>query len=270
MNTAQLANKAQKIRQHVWEMIYLAQSGHPAGSLGVVDILTTLYFAPILNYQANQPDWTERDRFLLSNGHVCPALYATLAEAGYFKVEKLKTLRQLNSPLQGHPHLGSLPGIENTSGPLGQGLSQAIGLALSLKIDQKPNQVYVLTSDGEHQEGQTWEAYMFGSKEKLKNLTVIIDRNQIQIDGQTENVMPLENLKAKLASFRWYVLEADGHNFGDLIDKFQKAKNSKRPSVIIAHTTPGKGISFVENNYRWHGKAPNQEEFERGIKELSK
>ena len=249
-------------------MIYNAKSGHPAGSLGIVDILTTLYFLPVLRYQPKNPTWKERDYFLLSNGHTCPALYATLTEAGYFETEKLTTLRQIGSGLQGHPHYGSLPGIENTSGPLGQGLSQAVGVALGLKLDGLNNRVYVLTSDGEHNEGQTWEAYMMGAKHKLDNLTVIIDRNQIQIDGQTEKVMPLKSLKAKLASFNWYVLEADGHDFSDLADKFQKAKASKRPSVIIAHTIPGKGIKFIENDYKWHGKVPNEKEYYKGLEEL--
>ena len=268
MTLPELKKQATKIRQHVWQMIYVAQSGHPAGSLGVTDILTTLYFAPILKYQVKSPHWPKRDYFLLSNGHVCPALYATLAEAGFFNKSKLNTLRQLNSPLQGHPHVGSLPGVENTSGPLGQGLSQAVGVALGLKTDKKPNHVFVLTSDGEHQEGQIWEAYMLAAKYALNNLTVIIDRNLIQIDGKTEEVMPLERLKLKLASFRWRVLETDGHNFKDLIDKLQKAKESQRPSVIIAHTTPGKGVSFIENDYRWHGKPPSKKEYEKGAREL--
>ncbi len=268
MTLNQLAHQAQKIRLHVWQMIYNAKSGHPAGSLGIVDILTALYFLPVLKYQASNPTWQNRDYFLLSNGHTCPALYATLAEAGYFDTQKLTTLRQLESELQGHPHYGSLPGVENTSGLLGQGLPQAVGVALGLKLDGLNNRVYVLTSDGEHEEGQTWEAYMMGAKHKLDNLTVIIDRNQIQIDGHTEKVMPLESLKAKLASFNWHVLEADGHDFSDLADKFQKAKASKRSSVIIAHTVPGKGVSFIENDYRWHGKVPSEDEYERGLKEL--
>ncbi len=268
MTRPELKKQATKIRQHVWQMIYTAQSGHPAGSLGVTDILTTLYFTPILKYQAKNPQWPERDYFLLSNGHVCPALYATLAEAGFFSKSKLNTLRQLNSPLQGHPHVGSLPGVENTSGPLGQGLSQAVGVALGLKTDKKINHVFVLTSDGEHQEGQTWEAYMFAAKYALNNLTVIIDRNLVQIDGKTEEVMPLERLKLKLASFRWRVLETDGHDFKDLIDKLQKAKASQRPSVIIAHTIPGKGVSFIENDYRWHGKVPHEAEYYEGLEEL--
>ena len=268
MTSANLSHRAQKIRRHVWEMIYQAQSGHPAGSLDIVDILVTLYFAPILKYRAQQPQWPERDYFLLSNGHTCPALYATLAEAGYFPLSKLNTLRQLGSSLQGHPHYGSLPGIENTSGPLGQGLSQAIGVALGLKLNQQPNQVYVLTSDGEHQEGQTWEAYMFAAKKKLNNLTVVIDRNFIQIDGNTEKIMPLEKLKAKITRFNWQVLEADGHDYDDLSKKFNKAKISQQPTAIIAKTIPGKGIKFIENDYRWHGKAPNKKEYERGLKAI--
>ncbi len=268
MTIDQLTHQAYLIRHHVWQMIYQAKSGHPAGSLDVVDILTSLYFAPILRYQADQPQWPERDYFLLSNGHTCPALYATLAEAGYFNIDKLSTLRQLNSGLQGHPHYGSLPGIENTSGALGQGLSQAIGLALGLKLNQQSNHVYVLASDGEHQEGQIWEAYMFAAKKELNNLTVIVDRNFIQIDGRTETVMPLASLEAKITAFNWQVLKVDGHNFPNLINQLKQTKTQSKPTAIIAKTIPGKGIGFIENDYHWHGRVPNRVEYLKGLQEL--
>ncbi|MDP3733314.1 MAG: transketolase, partial [Candidatus Daviesbacteria bacterium] len=206
-----LEEKANLIRQDIIKMLLEAGSGHSAGPLGMADIFTALYFN-VLNHDSTKPDWQERDRLVLSNGHICPVLYATLAHAGYFPVSELKTLRKLGTRLQGHPHRGVLPGIETTSGPLGSGLSQACGMALAGLMDKKKWWVYCLTSDGEHDAGNTWEAVMFAGKNKLNNLTVIIDRNNIQIDGFTEGVMPLEPLKEKYEAFGWYVLEIDGHN----------------------------------------------------------
>lgn len=251
-----LSLMAAKIREDIIKELVAAGSGHSAGPLGMADVFTALYFH-ILQHDPKKPNWPERDRLILSNGHICPALYATLARAGYFPLEELKTLRKLDSRLQGHPHRGALPGVETTSGPLGSGLSQAIGFALAAKLDKRKHRVYCLTSDGEHQEGNTWEAIMFAAKNRLSNLTVIIDRNNIQIDGFTENVMPLNSLRAKYESFNWHVLEVDGHNFESIIAAAAEAKAiHEQPTVIIAHTIPGKGVDFMENDYKWHGIPP--------------
>jgi len=263
-----LVRKAQAIRESIITMLATAKSGHSAGPLGMTDVFTTLYF-DILKHDPHQPLWSERDRLLLSNGHICPVLYATLAEAGYFPKEELATLRRLNSRLQGHPHLGSLPGVENTSGPLAQGLSQACGVAYGLHMDQLPNRVYCLMSDGEYEEGQVWEAYLFAAKYKLHNLTVMIDRNFIQIGGLQETIMPLEPLAQKLQAFNWHVQEIDGHNFSEIRAACHSAeKTISQPSVIICRTTPGKGVSFMEDNYEWHGKAPTEDEAQRALAEL--
>jgi transketolase len=206
---------------------------------------------------------------LLSNGHICPVLYATLARAGYFPIEELKTLRKINSRLQGHPHRGSLPGIESTSGPLGSGLSQAIGHALAANLNSKKYRTYALLSDGEHNEGNLWEAILFAGKNRLSNLTVIIDRNNIQIDGATEDIMPLEPLREKYEMFRWHVLEVNGHNFEEIIAACAQAKAiHEQPTAIIAHTIPGRGVSFMENDYTWHGKPPTSEQGREALKEL--
>lgn len=259
---------ANQVRQDIVEMLVEAGSGHSAGSLGMADILTAFYFH-ILNHDPKNPNWSERDRLVLSNGHICPALYAVLAHAGYFPIKELKTLRKLNSRLQGHPHRGSLPGIETTSGPLGLGLSQAIGMALSLKMDKSKSQVYCLMSDAEHQEGNTWEAIMAAGKYKLNNLTVIVDRNNIQIDGFTEDVMPLESLHDKYTAFNWHVLEVDGHNIQHFISMVNEAKAVyEKPTVIIAHTIPGKGVSFMERDFLWHGVPPNKKQAREALREL--
>lgn len=259
---------ANEIREEIIKMLLEAGSGHSAGPLGMADIFTSLYFH-ILNHDPKNPDWEDRDKVVLSNGHICPVLYATLAKAGYFPMDELKTLRKLGSRLQGHPHRGALPGIENTSGPLGEGLSQAIGMALAARLDNKHHQIYCLTSDGEHQEGNTWEAIMLAAKYNLDNLTVIIDRNNIQIDGTTENVMPLENLRQKYESFNWYVIETDGNNIEGFVDAVRHARTvHEKPTVLIAHTIPGLGVDFMENNYTWHGKPPNDEEAKRALSEL--
>ncbi len=263
-----LEEKANQIREDIIETLLIAGSGHSAGPLGMADIFTALYFH-VLNYDPKKPDWPERDRLVLSNGHICPVRYVTMAHAGFFPMEELKTLRKINSRLQGHPHRASLPGMETTSGPLGSGLSQAVGMALAARMDKKRYRVYCATSDGEHDAGNTWEAILFAGKNKLSNLTVIVDRNNIQIDGNTENIMPLEPLKAKYESFNWHVLEVDGHNIEQFVDAVSEAKAIyEKPTVIMAHTIPGKGVSFMENDYNWHGKPPNKEEAARALSEL--
>lgn len=263
-----LEETANKIRESIIEMLEEAGSGHSAGPLGMADVFTAFYFH-ILKHDPKNPDWPDRDRLVLSNGHICPAQYAALAYAGYFPVEELKTLRKINSRLQGHPHRGSLPGLETTSGPLGSGLSQAIGMALAAKLDKKKYRVYAFLSDGEHDEGNLWEAVMFAGKNKISNLTALIDRNNIQIDGFTNDVMPLEPLKEKYESFGWHVLEINGHSFEQIVDAVNEAKViHEKPAVIIAHTIPGRGVSFMENDYLWHGKPPTKEEAIKALKEL--
>ncbi|OGY92633.1 MAG: transketolase [Candidatus Komeilibacteria bacterium RIFCSPLOWO2_02_FULL_48_11] len=269
-NIKKLNKIANNIRQNIITMLLKAGSGHSAGSLGLADVFTALYFN-VLKHDPKRPNWQERDRVILSNGHICPVWYATLAQAGYFPKRELWTLRQLGSPLQGHPRYHSAPGIENTSGPLGQGISVAAGLAYAIHELQKSHEnVFCVTSDGEHDEGQTWEAVMFAAKHKLPNLTVIIDRNNIQISGQTEQVMPLDSLKDKYQAFNWHVIEIDGHNMEEIIAALNKAKSIvERPVCVIANTIPGKGVDFMEYNYEWHGKAPNTEEAERALRQLS-
>jgi transketolase len=275
---AKLQKIALTIRQDILAMIYQAQSGHPAGSLGMTDLLTTLFNSGILRHDPQRPSWDKRDYFLLSNGHICPALYAVLAQQNYFPRVELEGFRKINSRLQGHPHFlmtnneldkHTLPGVEITSGSLGHGSSQAAGLAYGLQMDGRKNHVFCLLSDGEQQEGQTWEAYLFAAHHRLKNLTFIIDKNNIQISGKTQEVMSLADLKLKLIAFGLHVLEVDAHDYTDLQNKLQKAKNNtQQTSLIIAHSTPGKGVSFMENDYRWHGKAPNKKEFESAMQEL--
>lgn len=263
-----LEEMANTIRQDIISMLVEAGSGHSAGPLGMAEVFTALYFH-ILNHKPEDPNWPDRDRLVLSNGHICPVLYATLARAGYFPIEELKTLRKFGSRLQGHPHRGSLPGIENTSGPVAQGSSQAVGMALAAKMDKKRYQVYCIVGDGEQQEGQTWEAVMFAGKHKLDNLTFIMDRNNIQIDGFTEDVMPLENLKAKYEAFNWHVIEIDGHNIKQIVEACDEAKTIyEKPVMIIAHTIPGKGVDFMEWKYEWHGKPPNLEEAKEALRQL--
>lgn len=257
-----------QIQMLIIEMLLEAGSGHPGGSLGMSDIFTCMYFH-ILNKNPEEPLWGDRDRLILSNGHICPVLYASLAKAGYFPEDWLKTLRKIDSHLQGHPHRGSTPGIENTSGPLGEGLSQAIGFALTARLDKKDYHVYCMTSDGEHQEGNTWEAIMLAPKYKLDNLTVIIDWNNMQIDGHVTDVVPLDVMRLKYESFNWNVYEVDGHDMSAFVQAIKRAREVKeKPTCIIAHTIPGKNVSFMENNYLWHGKAPNKEEAEKALGEL--
>ncbi len=265
-----LEEMANRIRERIIDTLVEAGSGHSAGPLGMADIFTALYFH-VLNHNPKKPDWADRDRLILSNGHICPVRYVTMAYAGYFPIEELKTLRKINSRLQGHPHRTSLPGLETTSGPLGSGLSQAIGVALAARLENKKYRVYCITSDGEHEEGNTWEAAMFAGKmkHKLANLTVIVDRNNIQIDGYTEDVMPLEPLVAKYQAFGWHVVEIDGHNMTEFVDAVHEAEAIyEKPTVIIAHTIPGKGVSFMERDFHWHGKPPTKEEAKKALAEL--
>jgi transketolase len=264
-----LALVANTVRQDIMRMLVAAKSGHPAGSLGMADIFTALYFG-VMRHDPTNPAWDARDRLVLSNGHICPVLYASLAEAGYFPKEKLSTLRKLGSPLQGHPHRGTVPGIENSSGPLGQGVSMAVGMAIAGKREKKDWRVYCLMGDGEMNEGQVWEALMLAPKEKLDNLVAVIDRNNIQIDGTSDDVLPLEPLQGKLEAFGWNVITADGNNMNAVLHAFSMASSCEgRPSAIIAKTVPGKGVSFMEGKFGWHGKSPKPEEGDAALKELA-
>lgn len=270
LTITQLEQKANIIRKNIIKMLEAAGSGHSAGPLGLADILTALYFN-IMNLRPDDPEWDERDFFFLSNGHVVPVQYAAMAERGYFDVAELMTLRQFGSRLQGHPERILLPGLENTSGPLGSGLSQAAGVAYTLQYIDKNFQrnVYVVTGDGELNEGNIWEAAMFAGKYKLSQLTVFVDRNNIQIDGTTEDVMPLEDLAGKWRAFGWHVQEIDGHNIQSVIDAADMAKaTTARPSVIIAHTIPGKGVDFMEYDYKWHGMPPNKDQAKAALEKL--
>lgn len=259
---------ANRIRQEIIKMLLAAGSGHSAGPLGMADVFTAFYFH-ILNHDPKKPDWEERDRLILSNGHICPVRYATMAEAGYFPKEELSTLRKLGSRLQGHPERLRLPGVETTSGPLGSGLAQACGYAYAARIDERKFRVYAFCSDGEHDAGNHWEAVLFAGKNKLSNLTAVVDRNNIQIDGHTEDVMPLEPLEDKYKAFNWHVLHIDGHNFNEIVDAVNHAKAVyERPTVIIAHTIPGKGVGFMENKFEWHGKPPKEDEAKIALHEL--
>lgn len=253
-----LALKANAIRRTIVEMLTAAGSGHLAGPLGMADIFTALYFR-VLKHDAKKPDWDERDRLFLSNGHICPVRYATMAHAGYFPIEECLTLRKFGSRLQGHPERDMLPGVETTSGPLGSGLSQAAGYAYAARMDGKHFRVYCAMSDGEHEEGNTWEGMMFAGKYRLSNLVGIMDRNNIQIDGDTEDVMPLEPLRDKYEAFNWHVIEVDGHNIPQFIAACDEAAAIKeKPTLILAHTIPGKGIAEIEGDYRWHGNPPGK------------
>ncbi len=264
----EMALLATRIREDVIRMVSGAGSGHIAGPLDMAEIFTAFYFH-ILNHNPKRPAWPDRDRLVLSNGHICPVQYATLAHAGYFPVDELATLRQLGTRLQGHPHRGVLPGVETTSGPLGSGIAQAAGIALAARMDGKKWRTYCLTSDGEHEEGNTWEAVMFAGKLRLSNLTVVVDRNNIQIDGFTENIMPLEPFREKYESFNWHVLEIDGHSFEEIIAAVNEARAIyEKPTCIIAHTIPGKGVSFMENDYLWHSKPFKTGEAEKALHEL--
>lgn len=260
---------ANNIRQDIIAMLEEAGSGHSAGPLGLADIFAALYF-DILKHDPDNPDWDQRDLLILSNGHCAPVLYATLAHAGYFDKKELLTLRKFGSRLQGHPERVKLPGLETTSGPLGCGLSQGIGMALAHRIDdEKHRWVYVVMGDGEQDEGNIWEAAMLGGKEKVSNVIGIIDRNNIQIDGPTEHVMPLEDLSAKWSAFGWHVIEVNGNNIESFIDACSMARTIvEKPVVIIAHTVPGQGVDFMEYDFHWHGKTPDHKQAKIALHEL--
>ncbi len=267
----ELELKANEIRQSIISMLLEAGSGHTAGPLGMADVFTAIYF-DTLRHDPENPFWPERDRLMLSNGHICPVLYATMAHAGYFPVEELMTLRKFGSRLQGHPHREFLPYLETSSGPLGSGLSQAVGMAIADRMDNgaaTPRTIYCLLGDGELDEGNNWEAMMLGGKEKLHNLLAIVDRNNIQIDGYTEDIMPLDSLIAKWESFNWHVQEIDGNNIQEVINAIHTAKAVfEKPSVIIARTIPGKGVKEFERKFEWHGKTPDKEEAKIALDEL--
>lgn len=265
-----LETKANDIREDVIKMLEHAGSGHSAGPLGLADIFTALYFE-VMKYDPKKPNWDMRDIVLLSNGHCVPVQYAAMAHAGFFDRKELMTLRKLGSRLQGHPERTKLPGLENTSGPLGSGLSQACGVSLAMHMDetQYKRWVYVIMGDGEQDEGNVWEAAMLAGKYKLHNIIALTDRNNIQIDGPTESVMPLEDLRAKWEAFGWHVLEIDGNNMEAIIDAYAEAKAiENKPVMIIAHTVPGKGVDFMEYDFTWHGKPPDHEQAKKALHEL--
>lgn len=268
LNNDQLRERTRLLRINILKMIYAAGSGHPGGSLSSIDILAVLYHN-VMNHQPADPCWQERDRFILSKGHVCPALYAVLADCGYFPEQELFNLRKFGCMLQGHPCMDNTPGLEVSAGSLGQGLSIATGLALGAKSNQQSQRIYCLLGDGENQEGQVWEAAMTAGHYQLDNLCAIVDSNQLQIDGRVEQVMSIQPLADKWAAFNWHVIETDGHDMAQIETAFRLAREFKgKPSVIIAHTVKGKGVSFMENVPGWHGVAPNQEQFEKALAEL--
>lgn len=263
-----LEKQANEIRQTLVAMLVAAGSGHTAGPLGMADIFTAFYFH-ILNHDPKNPEMPDRDRLILSNGHIVPIRYAAMAHAGYFPVPETLTLRKFKSRLQGHPERERLPGLETTSGPLGSGLSQAAGMAYGARMDGRKFRTYCFMSDGEHDAGNIWEAVLFAAANKLSNLTAVMDRNNIQINGMTEDVMPLESVRAKYEAFNWHVIEIDGHNMEEIVDAVEEAKAIfEKPTLILAHTIPGKGIKEIEFDYTWHGKPPKKEEAERFLAEL--
>lgn len=264
----ELEEKANKVRELIIESLVEAKSGHSAGPLGMADIFTALYFH-ILHHDSQKPDWEERDRLILSNGHICPVRYATMALSGYFPIKELNTLRKFGTRLQGHPERLRLPGVETTSGPLGSGLGQAAGLAYAARMDGKKWRTYCLMSDAEQGAGVCYEAMLFAGKYKLSNLIAVIDRNNIEIDGLTEDIMPLEPLRAKYEACNWHVIEVGGHNIEQFVDACEEAKALyEKPTVIIAHTIPGRGVSFMEKKFEWHGIPPKPEEAEVALREL--
>jgi transketolase len=263
-----LQEKARQIRIHILKMLTAASSGHTGGSLSAADIVTALYFYQ-MRHRPQDPTWSDRDRFVLSKGHAVPALYAAMAMAGYLPEKELMTLRQIGSRLQGHPDMRTLPGIDFSTGSLGQGLSVANGMALAARLDQREVRIYVLLGDGEIQEGQNWEAAMAASHYKLDNLCAILDFNKLQIDGRVQEVMSIAPVADKWRSFGWEVMEVDGHDFSQLLPALDRCQGVKgRPSLIIAHTIKGKGVSFMENQVKYHGIAPTPEELQRALKEL--
>lgn len=259
---------ANTIRQDIIRMLVSAGSGHAGGPLGMAEVFAALYFR-VMRHDPRNSEWEGRDRLILSNGHICAVRYAAMARADYFPVGELLTYRKIGSRLQGHPHNLSLPGVENTGGPLGQGLSQAVGRCLAGRMDGKDYRVFCVMSDGEHNEGQTWEALMFAGNHKLRNLTTLMDRNNIQIDGHTEDIFPLEPLREKYEAAKWHVIEIGGHNIRQIIEACEEAKAVfEKPTAIICHTIPGKGVDYMENDPEWHGKAPSPELGERALEQL--
>lgn len=268
MDIKELEKQANEVRKKIIEQVYSAKSGHPGGALSIADILTVLYFKE-LNIDEKNPKMQDRDRVVLSKGHACAALYACLAMRGYFKEEELQGFRKINQMLQGHPDMKKIPGIDMTTGSLGQGLSCANGMAIAGKLDKKDYRVYCILGDGEIEEGQVWEAAMTANKYKLDNLCVIVDNNNLQIDGTIDEVMSAKPIDEKFRSFGFQIIKIDGHDIEEIIKAFEVAKNVKdKPTCIIAKTVKGKGISFMENKAVWHGKAPNEEEYIKAIKEL--
>jgi len=268
LSVAELTEMAKKLRRHVITMTTAAGSGHPGGSLSAADIVTALYFK-VMCHNPQEPQWTDRDRFILSKGHAAPILYAALAESGYFPVEELATLRKLGSRLQGHTDRNLTPGVEMSAGSLGMGLSFGIGVALAARLDHRDYCTYVLLSDGECEEGETWEAALSAAQFKVDNLVAIVDCNRMQLSGWTRDIMDLEPLNQKWQAFGWYTIDIDGHDFNRILAALQEAQKIKtKPAVIIAHTIKGKGVSFMENNVKFHGKAATPEEAERALKEL--
>jgi transketolase len=263
-----LRDRARILRRHIVEMLHAAASGHPGGSLSAVEIVTALYFGGILRHDPANPEWPDRDRFVLSKGHGVPAQYAALAEAGYFDIEELSTLRRIDSRLQGHPVLGTAPGIEASTGSLGQGLSIGLGMALAARLDAKPYRVYVLLGDGECQEGQVWEAAMAAGHHRPDNLTVIVDYNKFQLDGAIADIIGLEPFTAKWEAMGWKTREIDGHEMAEVLEALQWAAGQREPTCIIAHTIKGKGVSFMEGENAYHGVAPSEEELARALGEL--
>jgi transketolase len=266
---SKLQEVARRIRVETVKSLHIAQSGHPGSSLSIVDVITALYFGGVLKYDANNPTWEGRDYFLLSNGHAVPGLYACLACAGFYSVKKLDGLRRLGTPLQGHAKRGTFPGIEISSGSLGQGLPVAIGIALGLKLQKRPNRVFVMMSDGEQQEGSTWEAVMFAPKHKLDNLIAIIDKNGNQINGPTHIIMPgLDPLAQKYQVFHWDTVEIDGHDISQILRAFEQAQAAKGPFAIISHSVTGKGVSYMEGDYHWHHGVITDELFLKAMNDL--
>ncbi len=265
---AELERKANLIRSHVIRMTRAAGSGHPGGSLSSTDLISALFFK-VMNHRPSDPYWDDRDRFVLSKGHAAPAYYAALAESGYFPIDELMTLRKLNTRLQGHPSMNKLPGVEMSTGSLGQGLSVANGMGLAAKLDRKTHRIYCICGDGEMQSGQIWEAAMLGAHFELDNVTAFVDRNMLQIDGPTEKIMSIEPLADKWKAFGWNVIEIDGHDMRQILDACDRAKDTRsKPTMVIAHTVKGKGVSFMENALSFHGKTPNEEEAKKALKEL--
>ncbi len=266
----ELQKKANLLRRDIVEMITTAGSGHPGGSLSAADLITALYFK-ILRHKPSDPEWADRDRFILSKGHGAPALYAALARCGYFPLEQLKTLRRLGSPLQGHPEKGKLAGVEASTGSLGQGVSIGAGMALAGRLDRKDYYTYVLMGDGEANEGQVWEAAMFAAHYKLDRLVVILDCNRQQLDGWTAEILDIEPLAEKWRSFGWHVIDFDGHDFGQILKSFEEAQQTTgKPTLLLARTTKGKGVSFMENNIEFHGMAPTADQLQAALKDLTR